>query len=153
MSPLILEVAKALAFGTAGYGLKWALGRMSGRAHDVRAALGLLEQIARDAEAAMHSAMNGVPDIGKAATVMSDRNTLNGKLLRALKSQRSYSELQTTFSVFALSLRWADPFFGRVPTLADIEHMRQEERRLYQKIEQTARSGWFWKLFSHERGR
>jgi hypothetical protein len=152
-APFGFEVVKAVGWGGAGFALKWFLGRLSGDASDIRAALGLVEQTARDADAAMRTMMLGQPDLGRAATVMSDRQTIIIRTGRALGRCADYATIQRAHEQFALSIRFVDPHFGVMPTEADVHSMRAAEVLLHRAILDVAGKTWAWRIASHERGK
>lgn len=144
------EAMKYLGGAAFGFGLKWLLGVLSGRAAEARSALALLATTSRNAEAAARTVMAGQPDVSLGAGVQADRVVLGNKLSRALGHRSDYLQVQTAMAVYGRSLACADPMFGEV-TEAHIDKMRAAEQALHTATCGVVSSMWSWRLFKHER--
>ncbi|MDO9607446.1 MAG: hypothetical protein Q7J26_02885 [Brevundimonas sp.] len=152
-APLWGEAVKALFFGSAGFGLKWLLGRFSGRAHDIRVCLLRLDIMGRDADVAMRGAQRNAADPGRAYQVFAERPNLIRDLRLCLGHRPRFGAIEAAFSEFAMTLRWADPHYGRVPSDLDIQQMRDREAELHRVIRSVASGDMSWKLSGHERAK
>lgn len=142
---------KALLFGGAGFALKWCIGSLSARASDIRQSLALLDKCSNDAERVMWTIQRGAPDVGASAGLMSDRTALIVMLRRALGHHPRFGEIETSFSLYAFTLRHADPHLALAFGQDQIDAMRLAQVQLRQTITAVAADGLAWQLFQHQR--